>query len=375
MSKKHSEIFKLDTIHQYKAGISTAQLCKQVGIARSTLLLWVKQYSVNADGEVPRERYLLEKELKHLRTENAIFKTCGCSLSSPLSERLSAIHRYKDKFSIHALCRVLNVNRSTYYHYALRSPEKTQIQLQDDKLKPLIRTIFEKSCGRFGARKIRVKLAEQGYIASERRILRLMKELDLSAAGTKPRLNSANDRQYQYYPNKLKRNFLTDAPNKVWVSDITYAKVGMDFLYLCVVIDLYSRKVIGYDISENIDTSLALSAFHQAYLTRKKTIGLTFHSDQGSQYTAFEFRNTLRNYGVVQSFSAPGSPHDNAVAESFFATIKKEDFRRNYYKTENEFRTAVAKYIEFYNGYRPHQRLGFLTPNQVEVEFYHTTSG
>ena len=131
MSKKHSEIFKLDTIHQYKAGISTAQLCKQVGIARSTLLLWVKQYSVNADGEVPRERYLLEKELEHLRTENAIFKTCGCSLSSPLSKRLSAIHRYKDKFSIHALCRVLNVNRSTYYHYALRSPEKTQIQLQD----------------------------------------------------------------------------------------------------------------------------------------------------------------------------------------------------------------------------------------------------
>ena len=111
------------------------------------------------------------------------------------------------------------------------------------------------------------------------------------------------------------------------------------------------------------------------YLTRKKTIDLTFHSDQGSQYTAFEFRNTLRNYGVVQSFSAPGSPHDNAVAESFFATIKKEDFRRNYYKAENEFRTAVAKYIEFYNGYRPHQRLSFLTPNQVEMEFYHTTSG
>lgn len=315
------------------------------------------------------------QELKRLRTENAIFKACDCSPSSLLSERLSAICKHKDKFSIHALCRVLNVNRSTYYHYALRSPEKTQIQLQDDKLKPLIGVIFEKSCGRFGARKIRVKLAEQGHIVSERRILRLMKELGLSAAGAKPRLNSANDRQYQYYPNKLKRTFLTDAPNKVWVSDITYAKVGMDFLYLCVVIDLYSRKVIGYSIAENIDTSLTLSALHQSYLTRKKPIGLTFHSDQGSQYTAFEFRNALRNYGVVQSFSAPGSPHDNAVAESFFATIKKEDFRRNYYKTENEFRTAVAKYIEFYNDYRPHQRLGFLTPNQVEMEFYRTASG
>lgn len=333
------------------------------------------QLPPNADGEVPRERYLLEKELKRLRTENAIFKACDCSPSSLLSERLSAICKHKDKFSIHALCRVLNVNRSTYYHYALRSPEKTQIQLQDDKLKPLIGVIFEKSCGRFGARKIRVKLAEQGHIVSERRILRLMKELGLSAAGAKPRLNSANDRQYQYYPNKLKRTFLTDAPNKVWVSDITYAKVGMDFLYLCVVIDLYSRKVIGYSIAENIDTSLTLSALHQSYLTRKKPVGLTFHSDQGSQYTAFEFRNALRNYGVVQSFSAPGSPHDNAVAESFFATIKKEDFRRNYYKTENEFRTAVAKYIEFYNDYRPHQRLGFLTPNQVEMEFYRKASG
>ena len=294
MSKKHSEIFKLDTIHQYKAGISTTQLCKQVGIARSTLLLWVKQYSVNADGEVPRERYLLEKELEHLQTENAIFKTCGCSLSSPLSERLSAIHRYKDKFSIHALCRVLNVNRSTYYHYALRSPEKTQIQLQDDKLKPLIRTIFEKSCGRFGARKIRVKLAEQGHIASERRILRLMEELNLSAAGTKPRLNSANDRQYQYYPNKLKRNFLTDAPNKVWVSDIAYAKIGMDFLYL------YSRKVIGYDISENIDTSLALSAFHQAYLTRKKLSVLLFIATKDHNIPLLNFAIL---YGITVLFS------------------------------------------------------------------------
>ena len=375
MAKRYPDAFKQIVTQKHEQGESIQSICTEYGIARSTLFLWVKQYSVNADGEIPRERYLLEKELDRLRTENTIFKTCGCSPSSSLSEKLSAIHRHKDKFGIHALCRVLNVNRSTYYHYALHSPEKTQVQIQDDKLKPLIRIIFEKSCGRFGAHKIRVKLVEHGHIASERRILRLMKELGLSMAGIKPRLNSANDRQYQYYPNKLKRNFLTNAPNKVWVSDITYAKVGMDFLYLCVVIDLYSRKVIGYSISESIDTNLSLSAFRQSYFARQKPASLTFHSDQGAQYTAFEFRNTLRNYGVVQSFSAPGSPHDNAVAESFFATIKKEDFRRNYYKTESEFRVAVTKYIEFYNDYRPHQRLGFLTPNQVEMEFYRTTSG
>lgn len=305
----------------------------------------------------------MEKELERLRTENAIFKACGRSPSSPLSVRLFAIREHIDQFSIHALCRVLNVNRSTYYRYAFRSPDQTQLQIQDSILKPLIKGIFTKSCGRFGVRKIRIKLIEQGHTVSERRILRLMKECGLSSSHSKPRLNSANDRQYQYYPNKLKRNFLTDAPNKIWVSDITYAKVGMDFLYLCVVIDLYSRKVVSYSISEFIDTTLIKQAFLDALRMRGFPNSLVFHSDQGTQYTSFEFRDLLKQYNVTQSFSAPGSPRDNAVAKSFFATIKKEDFRRNYYKTEKEFRTAVEEYIEFYNDYRPHQRLGFLTPN------------
>ena len=149
----------------------------------------------------------------------------------------------------------------------------------------------------------------------------------------------------------------------------------MDFLYLCVVIDLYSRKVVSYSISENIDTSLVTQAFLDAFRARETPTPLVFHSDQGTQYTSFEFCNLLKGHKVIQSFSAPGSPHDNAVAESFFATIKKEDFRRNYYKTEEEFRTAVAEYIEFYNDYRPHQRLGFLTPNLAEKEFYNSTAG
>ena len=114
-----------------------------------------------------------------------------------------------------------------------------------------------------------------------------MKELKLSSKGNHPKLNSANDRQYQYYPNKLKQNFLTDAPNKVWVSDITYAKVGIDFLYFCVIIDLYARKVVGYEVSENIDTTLVSKAFRHAFESRGKPSDLIFHSDQGSQYTSF----------------------------------------------------------------------------------------
>lgn len=211
--------------------------------------------------------------------------------------------------------------------------------------------------------------AKDKFSQTERRTSRLMKELGLSSKGVRPRLNSANDRQYQYYPNKLKRQFFTDAPNKVWVSDITYAKVGMDFVYLCVIIDLYSRKVISYTISENMDTALVIDTFQQAFLLRGNPAGVLFHSDQGTQYTSFQFRKLLKQNGVTQSFSAPGSPYDNAVAESFFASIKKEDFRRNYYPTFDQFQTAVDAYIEFYNDYRPHQRLGQLTPNQAEAEY------
>lgn len=249
-------------------------------------------------------------------------------------------------------------------------PKRHKLEMSDEAPKPAIAEIFERSYQRFGARKIRAKLQQNGYTVSERRILRLMKELGLSNKMSHPKLNSANDRQYRYYPNKLKRNFLTDAPNKAWVSDITYAKVRIDFLYLCVVIDLYSRKVISYAVSENIDTELVMQAFDQAFISRGEPEGLLFHSDQGTQYTAFAFRQHLKKYSVQQSFSAPGSPHDNAVAESFFASMKKEDFRQNFYRTDEEFRIAVERYIDFYNDYRPHQRLGVLTPNQAEDEYY-----
>lgn len=370
MASRYTESFKRTVIEQFELGSTAQSICEQHGIARSTLFLWKKERTPDNHGSMPRELYLQQQELQRLRVENGIYKTCGCSQNSPLSVRLSAIHNYKHEYNIHALCRVLQVNRATYYNYAARYNQKTQLQIEDENLKPLISEIFEKSGERFGTRKIRAKLLEQGHSISERRILRLMKELHISAKTRTPRLNSANDRQYQYYPNKLKRNFLTEAPNMVWVSDITYAKVGLDFLYLCVVIDLYSRKVISYKISEYINTALVTSAFLDAYNARGNPETLVFHSDQGAQYTSLEFCMLLKKHNVSQSFSAPGAPHDNAVAESFFATIKKEDFRRTWYKTEEEFREAVAKYIEYYNDYRPHQRLGYKTPNQVEAEFF-----
>lgn len=370
MAKRYTEEMKQIMIGKYEGGSTAKAICDEYGVSRSTLLLWVKQYSPDNSGQIPREQYLMRKELERLRIENQIFRDCGCSANSSLGTRLDAIHRLKDQYSMHALCRVLGVNRSTVYHHELRAPEKTQVEMQDEILKPLITEIFQASNELFGVRRMRVKLKEKGYVVSERRISRLMKELGLYVKKNGPRLNSANDRQYQYYPNRLQRNFLTEAPNMVWVSDITYARVGHDFLYLCVVIDLYARKVVSFAISEYIDENLVTEVFESAYKSRSCPNGLLFHSDQGTQYTAFNFCRKLREYGVTQSFSAPGNPYDNAVIESFFASIKKEDFRKNFYKTEAEFKIAVSKYIDFYNDYRPHQRLGYLTPNQAEEEYY-----
>ena len=327
MPKRFTEEEKTAAVKKYESGYTAESVSTEYGISRSTLYTWRKQLQPDSRGQIPRKQYLMERELQRLRIENQIYRESGCCPTSPLDSRLEAIHRLKDRYSIHSLCRVLDVNRATFYHHKFRSSETTQLEEQDAILKPLILEIFQNSSGRFGARRIRVKLLQAGHIVSERRVGRLMKELKISSKGSSPRINSANDRQYQYYPNKLKRKFLSAAPNVTWVSDITYARVGHDFLYLCVVIDLYSRKVISYSISEYIDTALVKQAFLDAFHSRDIPENLTFHSDQGTQYTSFEFRHLLKHLGVSQSFSAPGSPHDNAVAESFFASIKKEDFR------------------------------------------------
>ena len=268
----------------------------------------------------------------------------------------------------------MDVLKSTYYHHSLRAPEKTQIQLMDEQLRPRINAIFEKSRKTFGARRIKVKLREEGYIISEKRICRLMKEMGLTAAGPIPMINSASYRQYKYYPNKINGKFLTDAPNKIWVSDITYIKIEGRFVYLCVIIDLYSRKVIVHKVSKNINTELVKKSFLTAFKNRGCPKGLTFHSDQGSQYTSISLQTLLKSKGVIHSYSRPGTPYDNAVAESFFASIKKEVFRRAFYPTKRDVVTAVNEYVDFFNDYRPHQRLGYLTPNKVEEEFFQKKS-
>lgn len=171
--------------------------------------------------------------------------------------------------------------------------------------------------------------------------------------------------------NHLHQEFNQKAPNLVWASNFTYIKVNGKWYYLCIVMDLFSRKIIGWHIASNHDVTLTMSAFNKAYKSRHVQYGLIFHSDQGSEHTAFAFRNLLDSYNVVQSFSKKGYPFDNACCESFFKYLKKNRTNRRNYHTLEELRLDIFEYIEnLYNNRLPHGAIGYKTPNELEAEYW-----
>ena len=241
--------------------------------------------------------------------------------------------------------------------------------MENQKIRSLILTLYSKSKQRLGTKKICYLLgAEYGIHISEGRVYRLIKTMDLPKKSTdKPKLKSCKNERTDNLQNKIKQNFRTDEPNLVWVSDITYIKVNGHFMYLCVIIDLFSRKVISYLLKNKIDTQLVIETFKKAYRIRNFPKNLIFHSDRGSQYTSGDFRKLLDKYNVIQSFSAKGYPYDNAVIESFFKYLKLEEINRKTFYTKKELELSLFEYIEgFYNSIRPHSANNMLSPNQKE---------
>ena len=232
----------------------------------------------------------------------------------------------------------------------------------------LVQQIFDENDQRFGAEKIRIILAEHGFRVGTKNVSKIMQELDLHSIRSDAK-RSYLKRQENRRRNLVQQNFTTERPNQIWVSDITYFKVNNYPLYLCVIIDLFSRKVIGYKVSKNQSTHLVTSTFKHTFEERGTPNGLIFHSDRGGQYISGAFTKLLRNSGVQQSFSASGRPCDNAVAETFFATFKKEEAYRRTYSSEQDYRKSVEQYIDFYNEKRPHRSLAYKTPAHFEELF------
>jgi len=264
------------------------------------------------------------------------------------------------------LCRVLKVNRSSYYkHFSTGISGR---ELENQALRSDILVIYSKSQKRLGAYKIRQRLlVEYNKRVSVGRVYRLMKSMTLPKMSTiKPRHKPANPDSH-IRQNHLKGDFNPKVANQVWASDITYVKVSGRFCYICVIMDLFSRKILAYKVSTRIDTKLVLDTFRAAYSKRNCPTSVMFHSDQGCQYTSKDFRKELDSVSFVQSFSAKGHPYDNAVLESFFKYLKHEELNRKSFDSIRQLNLALFEYIEgFYNKRRPHSANQLLSPDEKE---------
>lgn len=254
-----------------------------------------------------------------------------------------------------------------FYNHIFRRKEVTAYDKRRAEMKEHIKVAFDESHQRFGANKIAVALSEQGISTSPKYVRELMREIGLQRITQYSKQDYQKGKRLAKKQNVLQRQFQVDEPNRVWVSDVTCFKVNEKYLYVCVILDLFSRKVVAYRVSPKNSTYLITSTFRQAYHNRNTPQSLVFHSDQGAQYTSKIFRKLLCMNKVVQSFSAPGQPHDNAGMESFFSFMKREEIYRTQYKSEQQFAKSVDNYIEFYNTQRPHSTLNYKTPDQFEA--------
>ncbi len=277
------------------------------------------------------------------------------------------IRAHRVEFGVRAMCRVLRVHFSGFYAW-LKEPLSHRAQ-EDARQTALVRQAWTDSGKVYGYRKLTDDLRDQGESISENRVARLASLAGIAAQiGYRRRPGRYGGKPAVVAENRLEQCFDASQPDQVWVTDITYIKTHEGWLYLCVVIDLYSRRVVGWSAQSRMTTAFALQALLMAVWRRKPTGKVMVHSDQGSQFASREWQTFLRQRNLEPSMSRRGNCHDNAVAESFFQLLKRERIRRRTYPTRDNARQDVFEYIElFYNPKRKHTNNGMLSPVDFEI--------
>ena len=340
MIKKYSEEKRMEVINARKDGTTIAQITTQTGVGQTTVKAWLKDAGLTANRKwesdeiqtilqeyekcrspkAVQEKYgicksalyrlhkkiqaeqrivvkdytagqiaAMKRKLATLEEENQIFRRSGCGTSATIDEKIFAVEELRSDFSVHAICRTLNLAKGTYYNRLYRTPAETVFEQRNNELSPIIREIFESSNGRFGANMIHVKMREQGIVVSKKHVKTLMDRMQLVSRQMTPVLFNTRSRNYVCRKNLVCQKFKADLPNVLWVSDVTFIRAGDVFHSLCVVIDVFSSKVIAHKISLNNDTALILETFQEAFIARGNPSGVTFHSDQGRNYTSYAF--------------------------------------------------------------------------------------
>ena len=279
------------------------------------------------------------------------------------------IDSLRDRFPISKMCCWAQVSRSGYYKWREREPsDRDKRKLEAERL---LINLFNRFKSRYGSPRMTVELNENGFPISENTVAKLMAEQGLRAR---------NGKGYKYFPdvlahnhvsdNLLRRNFSASKPDEKWVSDITYIKIEKGFVYLAVIMDLFSRKIVGWSLDTTMTNQLIMDAFKMAVASRKVEPGLILHSDRGVQYRSGEYQALLLNEGIKPSMSRKGNCWDNAAMESFFSRFKVEALYAEDVTNKREAYSCVFDYIEmFYNSHRRHSALGYKSPNTIEREY------
>ncbi len=281
--------------------------------------------------------------------------------------RFRFVQEYRETFRVGMMCRVLKVSRSGYYAWRKRQP--SQRQRENDSLAQRIRGVHQESRETYGAPRIYQALRRQGERVGRHRIARIMRYEGLQGCAKQRFKRTASVRaELPAPPNLLEGHFESAAPNRVWVADITHVRTREGWLYLAIVLDLYSRKVVGYASAPHTRQELALEALDHALTNRNPESGLIHHSDRGGQYLSAEYQNRLDQFGIQCSMSRPGRCVDNAVAESFCHTLTTEGLYHFDFYTREEARLAIFDYVEaFYNRNRMHSTIDYRSPEEYET--------
>jgi putative transposase len=373
--KRYPEEFKIEAVKQVvDRGYSVASVATRLDITTHSLYAWIKKYgpdsSTNKEqSDAQAEIRRLQKELKRVTDERDILKKSRGVLRKAVRLRYAFIRDNTCCWPVRLLCRVLDVHPSGFYAW-LQQPHSQRHQA-DLRLTGQIKQFWLESGCVYGYRKIHLDLRDSGQQCGVNRVWRLMKRVGIKAQVGYRSPRARKGEASIVSPNRLQRQFNPDAPDERWVTDITYIRTHEGWLYLAVVVDLFSRKIIGWSMQSRMTKDIVLNALLMAVWRRNPQKQVLVHSDQGSQYTSHEWQSFLKSHGLEGSMSRRGNCHDNAVAESFFQLLKRERIKKKIYGTREEARSDIFDYIEmFYNSKRRHGSSDQMSPTEYENQYY-----
>ncbi|EIU7190179.1 IS3 family transposase [Pseudomonas aeruginosa] len=354
-------------------GYSHIDACRSLGVVDSALRRWVKQLEAERQGVTPKSKALtpeqqkiqeLEARINRLEREKAIFKKGYRSLDVGRTRSYALIDQLSEQESMEVVCSAFDVARSCYYVHRLR---RRRVDARRVALRSQVNQLFSQSRGSAGSRSILGMLREEGVTIGRFRVRRLMRELGLVSKQPGSHAYKQATVERPDIPNRLNREFATEHPNQVWCGDITYVWAQGRWHYLAAVLDLHTRRVIGWAFSAKPDAELVIKALDMAYEQRGKPQQVLFHSDQGSQYASRLFRQRLWRYRMQQSMSRRGNCWDNSPMERLFRSLKSEWVPSTGYLTAQEAQRDISHYLMHrYNWIRPHQFNDGLPPAVAE---------